>query len=295
MPQPKTRAFGRIKAELIEESSPVDTEIRREAQVVHQVRENDGEMDKPQQGGDSSPLLPAAPDGLDDIPEGNAIGADASSAPKGLFGAFSRQAFKNSISGGKEFWNNFDNSIRTPPPPFFPRASSSVISDDMLMDSPTTSSSTPSTTLFSTSGPQPQDQTKDNNGSMPLSRSSTPQPPPPPSAAEGIRKNNKRRRDDDLDGMSMKRRAVSPGMSVQNSPILSQSPSQRENLWGQPHSQSQAKISREGSVSGHAAGERSNSSGSQASVIPAFGPMGKRIGLQGMTDTNDGLMKMSIE
>ncbi|KAF2097979.1 hypothetical protein NA57DRAFT_24547, partial [Rhizodiscina lignyota] len=282
---PKSRAFGRIRAELIEESSPVDTEVRREAQVVRQVRESDLNIDQPQQGGESSPILPAAPDGLDDIPEGNPLGTNVPGAPKGLFGAFSRQAFKNSISGGKDFWNNFDNQIRTPPPPFFPRAGSSTVSDDINMDSPTTSL------------PQPQEQAKENNVGLSLSRASTPQPPaPPPSAAEGIRKNNKRRRDDDLDGMSIKRRAVSPGMSVQNSPILSQSPGNREtNLWGQPHSQSQAKASREGSVTGHAAGQRSDSTGSQASVVPAIGPLGKRIGMQGMTDTNDGLMKMSIE
>lgn len=216
------------------------------------------------------------------------MGIENLGAPKGLFGAFSRQALRNSLSGGKDFWNNFDKEIRTPPPPFFPRGSSSVMSDDVIMDSPTTSSSTPSTSIFATTGlPNNESQKEASNG---LSRSSTPQPPGPPSAAEGIRKANKRRRDDDLDGMSMKRRAVSPGVSVQNSPILSQSPGQRGDLWGQPG----AKLSRETS-GGHAAGERANSSGSVGAVMPTIGPLGKRIGMQGMTDTNDGLMKMSIE
>ena len=85
---------------------------------------------------------------------------------------------------------------------------------------------------------------------------------------------------------SLKRRAVSPGLSVHNSPVISQSPSQRD-LWG-----TAAKASRETSISGQSNGERSNSGGSM-SMTPTLGP--KRVGLQGMTDTSDGLMKMSIE
>src|SRR2546421_1582748 len=93
-------------------------------------------------------------------------------------------------------------------------------------------------------------------------------PQAPPSAADGIRKSNKRRRDDDFDINSIKRRAVSPGVSVQNSPILSQSPVQRESagFWGTP------KASRESSIGGHAAGERSNSGGSLPNSTPSLGP-----------------------
>lgn len=81
-------------------------------------------------------------------------------------------------------------------------------------------------------------------------------------------------------------------MSVQNSPILSQSPSQREaSLWGP----APPKINRESSISGPAAGERTSSNGSTASAVAGLGQAGKRVGMQGMTDTNDGLMKMSIE
>jgi hypothetical protein len=112
----------------------------------------------------------------------------------------------------------------------------------------------------------------------------------PPSAADGLKKSNKRRRDDDLDVNSLKRRAVSPGLSVQNSPVLSQSPAQRDgSLWG-----TASKASREYSAATgtHASSERSGSGGS-VSMTPSLGP--KRIGLQGMTDTSDGLMKMSIE
>lgn len=263
----------------------MDTESKREAEVIRQVRESDTDVAPAQRTEDSSPLLSAAPDSLDTLPEDGI--SESTGQAKGLFGAFSRQAFHNSVNGGKDFWQKFDGQYRTPPPPIFPRHSSSAISDDINMDSPTTTSSTPSTSLFSTSAPQPQERHSST------SRSSTPQPSvPPPSAAEGIRKANKRRRDDDLDGYSIKRRAVSPGMSVQNSPILSQSPSQRDaSLWGQ----ATPKVARENSINGHAAGERASSNGSTTSTCPTIGQPGKRVGLQGMTDTNDGLMKMSIE
>jgi hypothetical protein len=114
------------------------------------------------------------------------------------------------------------------------------------------------------------------------SRASTPQSMFPPTAAEGLKKSNKRRRDDDLDEHSLKRRAVSPGLSVHNSPVISQSPVQRDGGQGNTGNRS----------GGHSTGERSNSGGS-TNMTPTLGP--KRVGLQGMTDTNDGLMKMSIE
>ena len=118
-----------------------------------------------------------------------------------------------------------------------------------------------------------------------VSRSSTPQPLAPLTAAEGLKKSSKRRRDDDLDEYSIKRRAVSPGLSVHNSPVLSQSPANRD-LWGS------AKLTKETSNGTAVSGERSNS-GCSIMMTPSLGP--KRIGLQGMTDTSDGLMKMSIE
>jgi hypothetical protein len=105
----------------------------------------------------------------------------------------------------------------------------------------------------------------------------------PPSAAEITRRiNSKRRRDDDLDPVSFKRRAVSPGMSVHNSPIM-QSPLQRDVApWG----------SRPGSVGGDTTGKSGapSETGSQGSR----GAKG-RVGLQGMLDTHDGITKLSIE
>lgn len=86
-------------------------------------------------------------------------------------------------------------------------------------------------------------------------------------------------RDDDLDPYYFKRRAVSPGLSVQNSPVLPQSPG----WWGTPPP---AKVERVASNGSNGAGQ---SGGGCAGGQP------KRVGMQGMNDTNDGLMNMSIE
>ncbi|KAK6431820.1 hypothetical protein LTR95_012018 [Oleoguttula sp. CCFEE 5521] len=139
---------------------------------------------------------------------------------------------------------------------------------------------------------------------------------PPSAAATGISddmhlKKFKRRREDDFDIATIKRRAVSPGMSAQNSPVLTHSPSFREPsvtaLWGLPpglpsSSQGNAGGKRDsmGATSSAVGGESpvvggsrvgsTASNGSACVVIP-----GKKLGLQGMVDTNDGIMKMSIE
>ena len=172
-------------------------------------------------------------------------------------------------SAGPDFWSSVDDRMRTPPP-FYSRGGSSGISEDVFMDTPA-SSNIPVTPQFPgarvTASP---------------SRSSTPQPVP--TAGEVTRKTLKRRRDDDLDPNMFKRRAVSPGLSLQNSPILPPSPAQREGGWWQ------AKANRE-SIQGHISGERATSGGS----TNGNGGISKRVGLQGMTDTNDGLMNMSIE
>ncbi|KAF2136342.1 uncharacterized protein K452DRAFT_362598 [Aplosporella prunicola CBS 121167] len=288
---PKSRQFGRIRAELFEENAPVDSEVKREAEIIRQVRESDVTLTPDRQESttaNSSPsLLPAVPglSELEDIPEdtGMDVEREAAANGKGLFGAFNLQPWRS--NGERQSWGVPNDRMHTPPPPpFFPRASSSAISDDINMDSPSVSTTSMSgyPHRLSQSAEPPKDRS--------TSRGSTPQPMVPPTAADGLKK--KRRRDDDFDVNSIKRRAVSPGLSVTNSPVLSQSPNQRDNSIWPP-----AKTSREGSTSGqpsgHGAGERSNSGGSTMSVTPSLGP--KRVGLQGMTDTNDGLMKMSIE
>jgi capping protein alpha len=201
------------------------------------------------------------------------------STTKGLFGTFgSLNTGRNSI--GTDFWNQ--RLAQTPPPPSsFHRAESSAMSEDMNMDSPIISSN-------NGNGMSAPDQSVYLGWT---SRASTPQSMNPPTAADGLKKSNKRRRDDDFDEQSFKRRAVSPGLSVHNSPVISQSPSQRDgSLWGT--TATTTKASRETSISGQSNGERSNSGGSM-SMTPTLGP--KRVGLQGMTDTSDGFMKMSIE
>lgn len=264
---------------------PVDAEVKREAEVIRQVRESDTTETT-----HSSPTLQAVnslSEALQGIPEDNAMGLEsepvAGFTGKGLFGTFGRQ---DSRSGGnKDFWNSFEH--RTPPPPtFLPRGSSSTMSDDTSMDSPTASA--PPGSLFPWAVPT-REQTPVSSG---IQLQTQFQPPAgvhgPISAADGLRKVNKRRRDDDLDMQSIKRRAVSPGLSVGNSPILSQSPSQRsDSLWGQP------RHGRSDSASGNAGGERSNSNGSLSQQTPLLGP--KRIGLQGITDMQGMAEKMSIE
>ena len=133
------------------------------------------------------------------------------------------------------------------------------------------------------------------------------------SGGEGLRKFGKRRREDDFDINSIKRRAVSPSLSVHGSPVVGQSPSQRDGglgglngaggggaqggwSWGGPP----RTAARENSVGVGPVVEptRSNSGGSTmsvASTATTLGPREKRVGLQGMVDTHDGLMKMSIE
>lgn len=112
-----------------------------------------------------------------------------------------------------------------------------------------------------------------------------PAPAKMPTQAEIAQKvNNKRRRDDDFDIASIKRRAVSPGLSVQSSPVPGQSPINGGGWWAQP------RTNREATLPSTNVEERANSVGQ---ATPVLGP--KRTGLQGMTDTSDGLMKMSIE
>ena len=100
----------------------------------------------------------------------------------------------------------------------------------------------------------------------------------------------KRRREDDLDPNIWKRRAVSPSMSVQSSPVLPQSPLVKEaggnnNILGPPPKSAAGPLFSERPAS-HDNGGRS--------VGPPAGTF-KRVGLQGMTETSDGFMNMSIE
>lgn len=185
-------------------------------------------------------------------------------------------------SNQKEFWPNMYNRIQTPPPPGRPRSSSNM-SEDVSMDSPYISrrSSPPSSGISgnatNTNIPKPTVETNIAEA----------RPAKMPTAAEISQKvNSKRRRDDDFDIASIKRRAVSPGLSVQSSPVPGQSPLNGGSWWGQP------KLLRETTLPSVNVEERASSVGQV--TTPVLGPV-KKTGLQGMTDTSDGLMKMSIE
>ncbi|KAI4216951.1 MAG: hypothetical protein LQ351_000900 [Letrouitia transgressa] len=280
---PKSKNFNRIRAALLEEVAPVDTEVKREAEVIRQVRESDADGDlsiHPSQPAttSSSPSLQAATagptDSLEDIPEDVTMDSDISASRRSSSSTFTQQAIRN--SAGLGFWHNFDERIRTPPPTF-PRENSSGISDDTNME-------TPCSSLQAIVAQQGGSKV---NG-LAESHSSTPQVTA--ESSQNIRKGNKRMRDDDFDPSFFKRRAVSPGMSLQNSPILPQSPLQRDGgWWGM-----QSKHTRETPGSQTVVGERIGSGGSSSSGNGATAAA-KRVGFQGMSDTNDGLMNMSIE
>ncbi|KAG5982234.1 hypothetical protein E4U55_002179 [Claviceps digitariae] len=278
---PKTKTFARIRAALFEEVAPAEAETRREAEVVKQVRESDVALGRSvaplsAQPGTaasalSSPNLTTT-DNFDDIQEYDV--AMMSDLSAGTSSNFKQHAFKNS----KAFLDTFSESSSTtggarttpPPPTLLPLGSSSGVSEDAAMDSPLPGGT--SRNFFF-----------QGNNSQGLS------------AAEMTwRFNNKRRRDDDFDPCSFKRRAVSPGMSAHNSPIP-QSPLQRDSApWG----------SRAGSAGGERAGSSAQSeSGSVGGGTPGNFSAGAscrqngkgRVGFQGMVDTNDGIMRMSIE
>lgn len=231
----------------MEEHAPIDSEAKRESEVIRQVRESEPAPHK------SPTLLPSltpselegeTPD-MDDIPDksGESVPTDAS---------FSHQANRN--SRGLEFWDSFDERYRTPPPPMIRQT---VSEDDSAMDM--TPSTMPGTA--STDFPRPLER--------PNSRGST------PFTAPHVPALGKRRRDDDLDSNLFKRRAVSPSTSIQSSPVLPSSPvvsHPSSNGWGAPPKSYGPEMSRNG---------------------PQMTP--RRIGLQGMNETNDGFMNMSIE
>lgn len=113
-----------------------------------------------------------------------------------------------------------------------------------------------------------------------------------PSAAEISRKANggKRRRDDDFDFDlgSFKRRAVSPGMSVNGSPVLG-SPAAREGgFWGATQNRAGEKVVKDIADRVEEAKRNANGGGGATGTL-------KRVGFQGMENANDGLMNMSIE
>ena len=265
---PKTKHFARVKAALLEEAAPIDSEVKREAQVIRQVHDNDSTVSfTPTVSTSLQPPTPYTEEPLEFSPEDGEENAGISRASLSTE-PFSRHAQRN--SAGLGFWHAFDDRYRTPPPQLQPRDSSSGLSDEnMSLDTVASSLENPNLASLQRS----------------RSRSTTPLAGfPQPTAGDVARKvNNKRRRDDDFDPASFKRRAVSPGMSVASSPVLPQSPvMSSEKSWGLPPPMGPK-------TNGHENG-RSNSGGSISN-----GNSMKRVGLQGMLETNDAIMAMSID
>ncbi|KAL1837463.1 hypothetical protein VTJ49DRAFT_3762 [Mycothermus thermophilus] len=330
---PKTKGFARIRAALAEESAPIDAEFRREAEVVRQVRESDGAIEPPHPPPSvtstalSSPNM-ATIDNPDDMAD-DSMPMDHGASGLGLVDAgFRQQVLRNKGPFPDAFSEASSAGAQrlTPPPPGpfgLARATSSAMSvDDISMDSPSASSNGTagqpnpfhSGGIHATAGssgsgtpslPPAGSGPHTSGSSHPQSAgpSGLPGAPAPPTAAEITRRinNSKRRRgDDDLDPISIKRRAVSPSLSIQNSPVM-QSPLQRDAApWGVPASSS----SRPGSVGGDSnagglgsgAGYKAGSGASEnGSIYGGSGGRKARVGLQGMVETNDGITRLSIE
>jgi hypothetical protein len=290
---PKTKGFARIRAALIEEAAPVDTETRREAETIRQVRERDNSVgdldlpyDRPQTAtAASSPnLLPAVPECAQED-----FGRDLdteSSLGRGLgFGSNNAEGMHR-MSGVPQYWNRFDPALRTPPPAVFNRQGSSMMSD-INMDSPMGDFTTWRRPRARSSASDASEAFTPMGGAVPAGISDD----------MHLKQFKKRRREDDFDQDTIKRRAVSPGMSTaQNSPVLAHSPSARDSasMWGQPPERRDKAASISGEASSQT-GRNGSNSGSTGTNSTNMVSQGKKLGLQPMADTNDGLMKMSIE
>ncbi|KAF9893191.1 hypothetical protein FE257_011614 [Aspergillus nanangensis] len=261
---PKTKTFARIRAALLEENAPIDYEAKREAEVIRQVHESEPNI--PQK----SPTLdafsnvnpfqpPESSRSVEDLPvkSGTSIPDEPS---------FSDAAHRN--SRGTDFWNSFDERYRTPPPPPLRQLGTSISEDDLAMDM-TPPTTTGSTCEFAKPGERPGSRSSMTNA-----------------AIHEIKR--KRRRDDDFDPNLFKRRAVSPSMSVQSSPVMANSATVKEtgpNIWGPPPKSNLGSLFPD---------RPSTETGNRNNSTSQPGPL-KRVGLQGMNETNDGLMNMSIE
>lgn len=231
--------------------------MKREAEVIRQVRDTEPET-SPTLGTFPTLQPPHPSDGMADV-DPTHTKLDTNDP---LSSSFSKQASRN--SGGVEFWNSFDDRYRTPPP--LRQTASSSADEDVSMDF------TPSTTIGSTVESKIRSR----------SRSSTPHPAGT-AVGEICRK---RRREDDFDPNLFKRRAVSPSMSAQSSPVLNHSSTVNDNgpnIWGPP------------SKLGPPFSERPSISSDNGNRTTPHAGGTKRVGLQGMTEASDGFMNMSIE
>lgn len=244
---------------MLEESAPVDSEVRREAETMRQVHDRDPvpDLDRPSPGPNSSQPNVNPNDPNDPQPE--------TSAGNNI--SFNLHAHRN--SGGVEYWHKLENELHTPPPPAFPARGSSSLSGDMLMDSPAENSTLRSASVISMTEPSAASSAEADAQTSAYSSQGT----------DALRRPfGKRRRDDDFDMQSFKRRAVSPSMSVHGGSPVVASPVASAAARNQSVPRDIPPL--EKTISG---------GGSNGGTAP------RRVGLQGMVDTNEGIMRMSIE
>lgn len=109
---PKTKNFQRIKAALIEESSPVDVEVKREAEITRQIREEDEPHLSPQHSqGENRSMEAELNSILDD--QGIESGDNTSQmGSRGIGISFSKQAERH---GGFWFGDQMEGINGSPP------------------------------------------------------------------------------------------------------------------------------------------------------------------------------------
>ncbi|KAG5294340.1 enoyl-CoA hydratase [Histoplasma ohiense] len=276
---PKTKNFARIRAALLEEVAPIDFECQREAEVIRQVRESEG--------GELPPLSPSLTSPLDSSDSINPNDARDIVTTRLTGEGSSSSIFTSHPSSGIGRLSAFNNRYQTPPPP------------TTQPTGPFTSTSTSDTTMRTPPSASPgvlANQHTSNNAPQPSAIAG-----PSRIEAEASRTNKKRRHDEMIDMNAFKRRAVSPGMYVQNCPVAASQPSSS----GSSASYLSKKLSKE--LSSRAEGDAQTQLQSKnpltSTSTPTTGKTGrvtegstmKRVGMQGMKETNDGLMNMSID
>ena len=282
--QPKPKGFARIRAALQEESAPVDSDAKREAEVIRQVQATYTNFNGapvapiPQSPGLYAGALTSQNE-TSELSDVDALGMklDSTANPNPITDERRR-------SVGRDFQPNLYNRQQTPeaPPLFWRGRSSTGLSEDMGIDSP--AGSTPQSSVASLADVQP----LEPRAEIVTAQVSQLQTPTLPSATDLLRK-VKRRRDEEFDPASIKRRAVSPGLSTQSSPLPTQSSASTPVVTSGPLK----SATRENSTFSATSEDMSTSSNSYGPPTPAGGT--KRMGLQGMTDTSDGLMKMVLQ
>lgn len=269
--QPKTKHFNRIKAALIEECSPLDVEISREAEITRQIRDEDeGQVVTPSPATHKSPPAPpprASQDsemfsdvGLDDA----TIDSDSqmsNSASKRKRLSFQMEAAKH---GGFWFSDMMDGIVSSSPVPAFP--SPGAMSVGSATNAAAPARDRDGDAVMGGSGGGGAGFVNSRSGSA--SGSDTLMPSPGGFGSAGytgpmitpVRSGKRRRADFEelFEPNVFKRRAVSP--SLTGSPVL-----------GSPPNLQQTKGAN--GSSGH-------------------GPA--RLGWKGLTDAGEGIMKMTL-